>query len=613
MGERHSPPNGRSVRILGWVALAVVVALRLLTLARDTWEWDELLFVSAARDGIDVRVNHPHPPGSPLFVLPARLLVLGGLPPFGAVLGVAVAAGLAAVAILVVLARELGAGRKEALWGALLWAVVPAVWLHSVRPLSDSLGSAAFFLAALLLLRCDRVRSGSSLVAAAMASGACAGVRPQAAMALVPLALLAAWCSGRGPGGARRVAIAAAAGIGTVVVAYVPVVASSGGLREYLTAARKIAEWVRQFDTPPLSDLAVPSHWARWLVDPFGGPSPAGLIWGAAAAGLALAPRAAWRLATAFVPLVALSVATLNPATAPRYALPFLAAAPLAAALVLTRLRSRLPLAAAVGAAALLGAVALPAVPAIVEVARRPSPPVAAMAALGGELELRARPLVLDPGLWVHRKELGPSRAWRALEPGRPLYALPRGLVITHDRDLPGLRPLRVYRFESELLKRISRARYLSVTIWDSGVAAPSTRPFKATDDDLLSSVDDPPEGAVVRVPLFVRGWCQERGGGLVVPAEIRVDGVALLPERLVRTARPDVSTAIPEVGDASRAGFEAYLRADALAPGRHVLEVVFETTDRRRVYPPRRFTLGEARGPSPGSASGSAGPSRHR
>ncbi|MBK6406056.1 MAG: glycosyltransferase family 39 protein [Holophagales bacterium] len=197
-------PSRRTLGALGWALLAAVAVLRLLTLAPDPWEWDELLFSAAARDGIDVRVNHPHPPGYPLFVLPARLLVLAGLGPFAATLGVAVVAGLAAVGLLALLARELGAGRKEALWAALLWAVVPAVWLHSVRPLSDSLGAAAFFLAVLLLLRCEGAPSGGRLVAAAMAAGACAAVRPHVAVALLPLAAVAAWRTFRGPGGPGR-------------------------------------------------------------------------------------------------------------------------------------------------------------------------------------------------------------------------------------------------------------------------------------------------------------------------------------------------------------------------------------------------------------------------
>lgn len=589
---RSGHGDGRSVAILGAAGLAVVAALRLLTLAADTWEWDELLFVAAARDGFDVRLDRPHPPGYPLLVLPARLLVLLGAPPFGAVLAVAALAGIASVVVVALLARELGAGRREALWGAGLWAVVPAVWLHSVRPLSDSLGAAAFFLAALLLLRCARAERAGSLVAAAVGTAACAGVRPQVAAALLPLALVAAWRASRRPGGARALGMSTAAGIGTVAVAYLPIVWGSGGLPGYLASVRRIAAWVRLHDTPALTDLATAEHWARWLVDPFGGPLPAGLVWAAAGAGLAAAPRPASRLAIVFLPLLVLSVATLNVVTAPRYALPLLAAGPIAAALGLSRVPLRLHRLASVGATVLTGLVAIPAVPALVEAARGPSPPVAAMRALGDDPALRSRPLLLDPGLYVHRRDLAPAVPGREIEPGRPLGAGAGVIAVTHDRELPGARRLRLFRFESDVLRRISRGRYLSAAIWEpEGAAAPSG-PFKATDPQLLSAVDDPADGAVVRAPVRVRGWCRERGGGFVAPVEFRVDGVPVAPEKLVRTARPDVAAAIPAIGDGAQAGFEATLPDVGFSPGEHVLEVVFETGDRRRVYPPRRFTL---------------------
>ncbi|MBK6406057.1 MAG: hypothetical protein IPF66_13985 [Holophagales bacterium] len=208
----------------------------------------------------------------------------------------------------------------------------------------------------------------------------------------------------------------------------------------------------------------------------------------------------------------------------------------------------------------------------------------------------------MAPALYVHRAELGPEVRWQELERGRPVVAPPGALVVTHDSGSPDLRPLRIYRYESEALSRISRGRYLSVTIWESTAGPVRSRSFKWMDPDLLSSVDDPAGTAVVTAPLRVRGWCQERGGGLVIPVEFRVDGAIVAPERIVRTARPDVAAAIPEVGDTSRAGYEAYFGIDAIPPGEHVLEVVFETADRRRVYPPRRFTLVAAR--TPGSAA---------
>ncbi|MCE7959350.1 MAG: hypothetical protein DYH06_15645, partial [Acidobacteria bacterium ACB2] len=111
---------------------------------------------------------------------------------------------------------------------------------------------------------------------------------------------------------------------------------------------------------------------------------------------------------------------------------------------------------------------------------------------------------------------------------------------------------------------------------------------------DLPVSVDNPSEDLLVRGELFVRGWCQEMGGGPVAPVELLVDGFPLPARRLSRVPRPDVATALPEVGDASRAGYEAWVDVSGLAPGPHVLAVVFETPDGRwRRYPDRRFRIG--------------------
>src|SRR5688500_15714173 len=63
------------------IATAVVAFTRLLALARGPWDWDEMLFLLGLRD-YDVALHHPHPPGFPLFVLAAKLLVSSGLEPF---------------------------------------------------------------------------------------------------------------------------------------------------------------------------------------------------------------------------------------------------------------------------------------------------------------------------------------------------------------------------------------------------------------------------------------------------------------------------------------------------------------------------------------------------
>lgn len=584
----------------GACAFLVVAALRVLTLAPDTWEWDELLFVGAARNGLDVRLNQPHPPGYPLFVFPARLMALAGVSPFGATLAVAFLAGIAAIVLLSLLARELGAGREESLWAGLVWACIPAVWLHAVRPLSDAAGAATFFLAALFLFRSARSPGGAGLVAAGIALGASIAVRPQVAIGLGPLAVVAVVRAARTAGAMRRIAVASAAGGGVVLFAYAPIVAGSGGVSGFLAASRSAAAYVRTFDTPSLTGVATGDVWNRWLIDPFGGPFPAAALW-LASVGVVVSRRAIRRLAVLFVPLVLFSVATLNPATAPRYGMPIFSAAPLAAAIGLTVLRQRQRRLAALAGTGLLAVVALPAVRPLSETASRPSPPVAAMAALAEERALADRPVLVAPGLALHWEKLGPRVPWRRLEHGSLIPAPAGSLVVTHDYSYRGLRTLRVFRYESEALSRISRARYLSVVIQEPDSASALREPFKATNDLLLSSVDEPAEDAVVRAPLKVRGWGQERGGEIVVPVEFRIDGRSVAPVRLVRTPRPDVAAAIPEVGDGSRAGYEAAFPAEAIPAGDHVLEVVFETEHSRRVYPPRRFRLIDGPGDSGG------------
>ena len=74
-------------------------------------------------------------------------------------------------------------------------------------------------------------------------------------------------------------------------------------------------------------------------------------------------------------------------------------------------------------------------------------------------------------------------------------------------------------------------------------------------------------------------------------PVAFRIDGRLLLGVSVARSPRPDVASVLPEIGDASAAGWEAILSA-RVAPGRHVLTVTFQAGDRRRVYPPRTIEI---------------------
>lgn len=689
------PGRGLPAALPWLLALLVVAALRALTLGRDPWEWDEVLFTGAARDGVDVRVNHPHPPGYPVFALLGRALAVAGVEPFAAVLAVTAVAGLLAVPLLAAFAEEVGLPRGAARWGALLWALTPSVWLHSVRPLSDVPAAAAFFLAALLILRSARRASTGLLLGAALAAAACFGIRPQVGLALLPVATWAATRVARRRGARGRLAATALAGIAAAIVPYAAVVAASGGLHEYLVALRSQVEYVRQFDAPALADLLSAAFWSRWALDPFGSPAVAVAVWAAAVTGTALSARRAARVLAFFGPLGLLTVPVLAAHTAPRYGVGLVAVPCLLAALAAAEALRRYPRTAAAAAAALLGAVALPGVPALVEVSARPSPSAAAVEALASDPRLFGRPLLLDPALRAHADGRG-IPAYAEIEPDQPLEIPAGGLVAAVDRVPVGLAPLRVDRLREPYLVRISRRRFLEVGIYDGGglrrLAASVTgeeswtdrsgcihlapggnvlfetdahsllvraktwagsggarlevsgvegaedvqlpqgrgeisweargafrvrvvrgtlsldqvrlvveRPgpedasahvVAAEDRSIPASVDEPVEGAAVTGPLVVKGWSQRIGGGHVGPVEFRVDGRRVVPERIERAPRPDVTAALPAVGDASAAGWRAFFGEGALPPGPHALTVVFSDGERWRAYPVRKFTL---------------------
>jgi len=112
-------------------------------------------------------------------------------------------------------------------------------------------------------------------------------------------------------------------------------------------------------------------------------------------------------------------------------------------------------------------------------------------------------------------------------------------------------------------------------------------------DDSIAAGINDLPDGGKARSPLVIGGWCQERRGNPVEPVEFQIDGVVVPGVEITRLPRPDVAAAVPEIGDASRAGFVARFPPGIPGPGRHVLVVTFETPDgRRRVYPPFDFEM---------------------
>ncbi|KAA0256195.1 hypothetical protein FBQ97_06855 [Acidobacteria bacterium ACD] len=456
------------LRLLVALAFALLALLRALTLASDPWEWDEVLFVQAVEGGFDVRVNRPHPPGYPLYVEAARGLAALGVAPFEAATAVAGVASLAAPAGTTLLLVALGAPLAPAAFGGLFYALVPSIWIHAVRPLSDGPGAGAFLLAAAALVRAVTRRSPRALSWGVLLSAAACCVRPQTGVMLAPVALAAAWRVVRVRGGLRALLLSLALGSALSVAVWLPVVRGSGGWTPFVSRLSEHAGWVRQYDTQPLGVVLTGKVQRRWWRDPFGVTE---LFWSAvalSAAGAALAPRRAGALLLVLGPVVVSTVALSWPLTAPRYvavAMPALAGL---VALGVERLaalpRMRLPV--AVVATALLGALAAVGAPRALLLSRGPTPSVAAMRALAEEPALSGKAVVFSGELTVHVERYLAGRRTRQAPDEGPIPLAPGELAVTNERVPPGLVEVRSFLLEDPMLRRLTRGRYRDVRIW---------------------------------------------------------------------------------------------------------------------------------------------------
>ena len=463
-------PAGRRTLLLVAAGLVLLAALRFSTSAIDPWEWDEVLFTQAVRTGIDVRVHHPHPPGYPLFVYPARALAALGVEPFRAVTIVGVAGGLLGVVAAGALLSALGASLPLAVLGAAAYAFVPSVWLHGVRPLTDALGAGAFALTAALFVWCARRSSPRLLVAAALAASLATGVRPQAGALLVPVALLAAWRVLRVAGGLRALALGTVGAVLLSLAIWVPVVRGSGGWEAYWSTTKAQAEYVRNFDSPKAREFLHRAIWIRWWVDPFGPRPVAALVYGLGLAGLVTRRRQSAALIGIFGPVAAASMAVLDPYAAARYANSFLALPALLAALGVDFVASAAgrrenALRAALGAV-LVAVLAWSGLRPILLVASVPSPSVAAMERLRDAPEWKGRPLLFGGSLLVHAQEFLPGRPMKEVDDAAPMAVAEGQAVAIADRLLVGVEPAEQFSFDDPLLSRISRGRYMKVSLY---------------------------------------------------------------------------------------------------------------------------------------------------
>ena len=328
----------RGVPRLLLVGAVVYAAAHLPFLAQSLEDIDSINFALGLRH-YDIAQHQPHPPGYPVYIGIARVvlgavhLVHGGAQPATAealalALLSAVTGALAVVCLGVVFAAfdrmSAAPARKLWWWATALTAASPLFWISGLRPMSDLPGLALALLSLALMLGNDR---RASLVAGALVAGLTAGVRVQTVLLTAPAMLLLFWT--------RRMRLRdvlealVALGAGALLWA-VPLLWLSGGVDGYLAALGSQAgedfAWVDMLWANP-----TPRRVAMALTDSFVRPwSSAGvatIVLALAAIGLVVEARGRHRallfVTVAFAPY-ALFHLLLQETSHVRYALPLL-------------------------------------------------------------------------------------------------------------------------------------------------------------------------------------------------------------------------------------------------------------------------------------------------
>ncbi len=213
---------------------ALVLATRLPFLASSFDDIDAVNFALALGD-FNPALHQPHPPGSPVYVLIAKVAAfLAGVAPLEAARALAALSAVAQAALplpLFLLFRRLGAGARIAAAATLLTLANPVVWMNGVRPMSDSVGLLLAVTAQAVLLGVVIRRTG--LAGSSALAGLVIGARVQIAALTLPLWAFAA---ARSRGRAR--VLAPAALVFAVLAWAVPTVVQSGGPAAYWQALR---------------------------------------------------------------------------------------------------------------------------------------------------------------------------------------------------------------------------------------------------------------------------------------------------------------------------------------------------------------------------------------
>ena len=374
----------RRERIALLVASLLVALTRMLAISRSLWDWDEALFALAVRD-FDVSAYHPQPPGFPLFIGAAKLLLFATGDEFRALQSITVAASLLLFPAMFFLARELRASTFAAFASATLLAFAPNVWFYGGTALSDVPSLLLSLVACTLLLRASHLGG--------VALGIAAAVRPQnllIAAAPLLMLLLRHW---------RRFVVAMLIVAAIAGVSYGIAARESGGWSVYRATLAAHERYIRATDSflapsrPSLLRVA-----DDFFVRPYRAPLINGALTLLAALALLARRRSALAALALFGPFCLFAWLYLDVHSAGRFSIAYAPLVALLAAEGIALLRG----ASAIVLAALTTLMIAWTVPALHTVRTTTSPPVAAMQHIRETTSARDTIVCFDERLGPH-------------------------------------------------------------------------------------------------------------------------------------------------------------------------------------------------------------------
>jgi 4-amino-4-deoxy-L-arabinose transferase-like glycosyltransferase len=417
------------------LALSAAIALtRFAAVAPSLFDWDEALFVSGVRD-YDVGVHHPHPPGYPLFIAPAKALHALGLDEFRALQALVLLGACTLFPALLLLALELGFDFTTAILGAIIFAFLPHVWLYGGTAFSDVPAMTLTFLACALLLRGRR--DARAYVLGALVLGIATGIRtPSLIIGAVP-ALLATWHRLRARSW-RAVVAAIVLGGGIAAASYLGAALASTGVADFMDTLRAQSRYVREIDSwrnPERGTLGTAAE--LFFLHPFQYRDVLNVLAGAAVLSLlaaAVRKRATpWLTFAIFAPLALLTWLDFDVKAAGRYSIGFMAAHALLGADGF-RILGRKPTVQVALCAALTAIFVYSVMGAVQEQRTTVPPPVAALRFAAEHVD-PALPLYVHGSMRPHAEALIPRRQVSFFT---DLATVPGGAWVVDERTRPG-------------------------------------------------------------------------------------------------------------------------------------------------------------------------------